>query len=59
MSSQNLIIYKFASLYHILNEIGLDLNFKINCAESKNSLNDIIKNDISFLVVSNKKYLDI
>jgi hypothetical protein len=59
MSSQNLIIYKFASLYHILNEIGLDLNFKINCAESKNSLNNIIKNDISFLVVSNKKYLDI
>ena len=59
MISQNLIIYKFASLYHILNEIGLDLNFKINCAESKNSLNDIIKNDISFLVVSNKKYLDI
>ena len=44
MSLQNLIIYKFASLYHILNEIGLDLNFKINCAESKNSLNNIIKN---------------
>jgi hypothetical protein len=59
MISQNLIIYKFASLYHILNEIGLDLNFKINCAENKNSLNDILKNDISFLVVSNKKHLDI
>jgi len=59
MISQNLIIYKFASLYHILNEIGLDLNFKINCAENKNSLNDIFKNDISFLVVSNKKHIDI
>ena len=59
MISQNLIIYKFASLYHILNEIGLDLNFKINCAENKNSLNDILKNDISFLVVSNKKHIDI
>jgi hypothetical protein len=59
MISQNLIIYKFASLYHILNEIRLDLNFKINCAENKNSLNDIFKNDISFLVVSNKKHIDI
>ena len=59
MILQNLIIYKFASLYHILNEIGLDLNFKINCAENKNSLNDMLKNDISFLVVSNKKHLDI
>jgi DNA-binding response OmpR family regulator len=59
MISQNLIIYKFASLYHILNEIGLDLNFKINCAENKNSLNDMLKNDISFLVVSDKKHLDI
>jgi hypothetical protein len=59
MISQNLIIYKFASLYHILNEIRLDLNFKINCAENKNSLNDILKNDISFLVVSNKKHIDI
>ena len=59
MILQNLIIYKFASLYHILNEIGLDLNFKINCAENKNSLNDILKNDISFLVVSNKKHIDI
>ena len=59
MILQNLIIYKFASLYHILNEIGLDLNFKINCAENKNSLNDILKNDTSFLVISNKKHLDI
>ena len=59
MSLQNLIIYKFSSLYHILNETGLDLNFKISCAENKNSLNGILKNDLSFLVISNKKHLDI
>ena len=29
MSAQNLIIYNFTSLYHILEEISLDLNFKI------------------------------
>ena len=59
MSLQNLIIYRFTSLYHILDEIGLDLNFKIICVESKNSLNDILKNNIDFLVISNKKHLDV
>ena len=29
MSTQNLIIYKFFSLYHILEELDLDLNFRI------------------------------
>ena len=40
MSTQNLIIYKFISLYHILEELGLDINFKISFADNQKSLND-------------------
>jgi len=57
--TQNLIIYKFNSLYHILDELSLDLNFKIFFADNKNSLNDKVKIHINSLVISNKKYLDI
>ena len=56
MSSQNLIIYKFTSLYQILEELDLNLNFKITLANNENSLNDIIKNFKNFLILSNKKY---
>ena len=56
MSSQNLIIYKFTSLYQILEELDLDLNFKITSANNENSLNEIIKNFKNFLILSNKKY---
>ena len=59
MSAQNLIIYKFISLYHILEELGLDLNFDISFIDNENSLNDKIKNLNNFLIISNKKFLDI
>jgi hypothetical protein len=59
VSTQNLIIYKFTSLYHILEELGLDLNFKVIFADSKNSLKDKIKNHSNYLIISNKKYLDL
>ena len=59
MSSQNLIIYKFTSLYHILEELGLDLNFKINFADNENSLNDKVNKLNNHLIISNKKYSDI
>ena len=59
MSIQNLIIYKFNSLYHILEEIGLDLNFNIMIVDSENSLNEKVKNLNNYLIISNKKYLDI
>ena len=59
MSIQNLIIYKFTSLYHILEEIGLDLNFNIIFVDSENSLNEQISNLNNYLVISNKKHLDI
>ena len=59
MSIQNLIIYKFSSLYQILEEISSDLNFNITFADNQNSLNDKIKNLNHYLITSNKKYLDI
>ena len=59
MLTQNLIVYKFSKLYHILEELGLDLNFKILFADNVNSLNEKIKNHNIYLIVSDKKYLDI
>ncbi len=56
MSVQNLIIYKFTPLYHILEELGLDLNFNLSFIESENSLNDKVKNLNNYLIISNKKY---
>jgi hypothetical protein len=59
VSTQNLIIYKFSSLYHILEEIGLDLNFNIVFVDNENSLNEQVSNFNSYLVISNKKNLNI
>ena len=59
MSIQNLLIYKFTSLYHILKEIGLDLNFNIIFVDSENSLNQQVSNLNNYLVISNKNHLNI
>ena len=59
MSNQNLIIFKFIPLYDILEELSLNLNFKISLIEDENSLNKEIKNYNNYLVVSKKKYLNI
>ena len=59
MSIQNLIIYKFTPLYHILEELGSELNFNITFADNENSLKGKIKNFDYYLVLSNKKYSDI
>ena len=56
---QNLIIFKFYSLYHILEEIKFDLNFKIIFVDNENSLNDKINKTQNYLIIANKKYLDI
>ena len=58
MSIQNLIIYKFNPLYHILDELSLDLNFKIFIANDENSLNNLTKNLNNYLIISNKEYLN-
>ena len=57
MSDQNLIIYKFNGLYQILEELDLELNFKITCTDNENYLNDSLKNLTNNLVISNKKFL--
>ena len=54
MSTQNLIIYKFISLYHILEELGLDFNFKITQVDSENSLKEKLQNQNNHLIISNK-----
>ena len=59
MSNQNLIIYRFNELYQIFDELSLDSNFKIFLADSENSLNDILKNFNNYLIISNKKYLEL
>ncbi len=59
MTSQNLIIYKFNTLYHILVELGLDLNFKITFADTKDSLEDKLINYNNYLIITNSKYVDI
>ena len=59
MSTQNLIIYKFTELYHILEELSLDLNFKIIFEDNEKSLNEKVKNLNNYLILSNKKYPNI
>ena len=59
MSIQNLIIYKFTQLYQIFEELSEDLNFKISFEDGAKSLNKKVKNLNYYLVISNKKYLDI
>ena len=59
MITQNLIIYKFNTLYHILVELGLDLNFKVTFAETKNSLKDKVVNDNNSLIITNTEHGDI
>jgi hypothetical protein len=59
VSIQNLIIYKLTSLYHILEELNLDLNFKISFIDNENLLNHELKNHNNYLIISNKKHSDI
>jgi len=59
MNVQNLIIYKFTPLYHILEELSLYLNFKICFIDSESSLNKEVKNHNNYLIISSKNYLDI
>ena len=59
MIAQNLIIYKFSQLYHILKEIELDLNFKILFVDNENILNDTIKDLNNYLIITDREYSDI
>jgi len=59
VSTQKLIIYKFNELYQILEELGLDLNFKIIASDNKKVLNEKTKKIHNYIIISNKKYSDI
>jgi len=59
VSTQKLIIYKLKSLYYILEELNLDLNCKIIFVDDDNSLNDEVEKFHNYLIISNKKYLDV
>ena len=56
MSSQNIIIYKFAGLYQILEELGADLTFNISFEDREDFLNERVKNLNNYIIISNKKY---
>ena len=55
MNTQNLIIYKFTSLYQILEELSLNLNFNIIFTDNEESLNENIKKNNNYLIISNEK----
>ncbi|MDC3162872.1 winged helix-turn-helix domain-containing protein [Candidatus Pelagibacter sp.] len=57
MNNKILIIYKFITLYHILDEIDLDLNFKIIEINDENQLNEEILKSTNYLVISEKTIL--
>jgi len=57
MSGQTLIVFKFNSLFHILEEISLELNFKIINVESEKLLNREIENLNNYIIISNQKNL--
>lgn len=59
MNIQNIIIYNFHTLYHILDELHLDLNFKIVSIDDKKTLRDKIKNFYNYLIITNNEHLDI
>ena len=56
MIAQNLIIYKYVKLYHILKELGSDLNFNVLFTDNEKNLNDKTKNFNNYLVITNKEY---
>ena len=56
MLARNLIVYKFSNLYHILNEIAVDINFNILLVDNENILNDTIKNLNNYLIITDRDY---
>ncbi len=59
MSIRNLIIYKFTSLFNILEELDLNLNFKIIFIDNEYSLNEKVKTLKNYLIISDKQYTNI
>ena len=55
MNIQNLIIYQFSTLYQILKELDIDLNFNIVEVENEELLRNKIQDLKNYLVISKKK----
>ena len=58
MSNQNLIIYRFSSLYHTLKELEQDLNFEVYEATNEKNLNNLVLTLQNYLIVTSKKISD-
>jgi hypothetical protein len=58
MSHQNLIIYKFLSLYHILDELRSNLNYKIVKVENENILKNQVKDLNNYIIITKNKNLN-
>ena len=59
MHIQNLIIYKFDVLYHILKELDEDLNFKILHISNEKILNTEIEKLDNYLIITKKNNLNL
>ena len=59
MIKQNLIIYNFKYLYHILTELKSDLNLNFELLYCEKLLNEKIKKMSHYLIISNRRYPDI
>ena len=59
MSTQKLIIYKFKTLYNILEELSLDLNFNIISVDDEKSLKNEVENFNHYLIISYKIFSNI
>jgi len=57
MNNQNLIIYDFNSLYNILEELNLNINFNVLEASNEKLLNDYVNKLNNYLILTNKKHL--
>ena len=59
MSTQKLIIYKLKTLYNILEELSLDLNFNIIFIDDEKSLKNEVENLNHYLIISYKIFSNI
>ena len=55
MSNQNLIIYRFSSLYHTLKELEQDLSYEIFEATNEKNLDNLVSTLQNYLIVTSKK----
>ena len=55
MNKQNLIIYKFKSLYKIFKELEENLNFKIFELSEEKNLKSKLNNYEDYLIITKKK----